>query len=217
VTNSWLVRAGGESKHALAFANAHAIAVGWNDIPGLADLRDLESAEVEALLANAPAVRTVGADLQELLLFRDVLQPGDLVVTPDAQVRQIMIGEITGPYEYRADDPVGDYHHVRSAKWFGRILRNSLAPGLSQDTNYRRTIRRLDAHAADWQELAQRAQMGGALPIEQRRSPETKRPAHREARRPHKDTSETKRCAECGQQRSLAQYETGSDLCVDCR
>ena len=214
----WLVRAGEGSRHAVRFATGGAIAVGWNNVPGLGDLRSHTQSEIAALLrafGRKPAV--AASEALELVTFRDDLQVSDVVVTPDAPVRQLLVGEITGEYQFLEAAPVGDYQHVRTVDWYGRCPRDGHSEALDRETKYRRTLRRLDDHHDEWLGLAERMKAGDALPI---RSPgRSHRPATTvgSARRPAPPETETRVCATCGMRVSAAQFVAGSDLCVDCR
>ena len=82
---AWIVRAGEDSRHAEGFASAGAIAIGWNDIPGLDDLRGMEQKQIEKLLREVGRSAGVASvDAREMLDFRDNIQLNDVVVTPDS-------------------------------------------------------------------------------------------------------------------------------------
>jgi predicted Mrr-cat superfamily restriction endonuclease len=216
--NCWLVRAGEGSRHAVRFATGGVIAVGWDDVPGLGDLHSHNQSEIAALLrANGSKPAGAASEALELVTFRDDLEVGDVVVTPDAPVRQLLVGEITSKYEYRESAPVGDFKHVRTVDWYGRCSREGHSEALNRDTKYRRTLRGLEDNRDEWLALAQRMKAGDALPIN---SPgRSHRPASSGAstRKPVPPEAETRVCATCGMRVSAAQFVAGSDLCVDCR
>lgn len=132
---AWLVRAGQESRHAGAFEAAGAVALGWTNISGLNDLEGLTAARIAELVrAFGRAPLPAAQDAAELIAFRDELAVGDLVVTPDARVRQVLVGTVASDYRYDEGTPVADYRHVRDVEWQGRIERDALREPLRKDT-----------------------------------------------------------------------------------
>jgi len=214
---AWIVRAGEDSHYAEGFATAGAIAIGWNDIPGLDDLRGMEQREIEKLLrAEGRSAGVASADAREMIAFRDGIQVNDVVVTPDSPAREILVGDVTGEYEYRPDAPLGDYRHVRTVAWVGRFGRDNLPAPLHQDTRYRRTIRLLDARPDEWLALVAEMRAGDPVSVHARRGTQkrvrTPRAAAREA-----PTAQTRRCPACGLGKAVGQFVADSELCVDCR
>lgn len=214
---AWIVRAGEDSRHAEGFATAGAIAIGWNDIPGLDDLRGMEQPEIEKLLrAEGRSAGVAAADARELLDFRDGIQINDVVVTPDSPAREILVGDVSGAYEFRPEAPLGGCRHVRTVSWVGRFGRDNLPPALHQDTRYRRTIRQLDARPDEWLALAAEMRAGDPVSVHARRGTQkgvrTPRAAAREA-----PSAPTRRCPACGLGKAVGQFAAGSELCVDCR
>jgi len=214
---AWIVRAGEDSRLAEGFATAGAIAIGWNDIPGLDDLRDIDQRGIEKLLrAEGRSAGVASADAREMIDFREGIQINDVVVTPDSPAREILVGDVSGEYEYRPDAPLGDYRHVRTVNWVGRLGRDNLPAELHQDTRYRRTIRLLDARPDEWLALAAEMRAGDPVSVLARRGTQkrvrTPRAAAREA-----PTAQTRRCPACGLGKAVGQFIDGSELCVDCR
>jgi predicted Mrr-cat superfamily restriction endonuclease len=214
---AWIVRAGEDSRQAEGFAAAGAIAIGWNNIPGLDDLRGMEQKQIEKLLrAEGRSAGVAAADAREMIDFREGIRVNDVVVTPDSPAREILVGDVSGEYEYRPDAPLGDYRHVRTVSWVGRLGRDDLPAILHQDTRYRRTIRALDARPDEWLALAAEMRAGDPVSVHARRgtqkSVRTPRAAAREAPSP-----QTRRCPGCGLGKAVGQFVAGSELCVDCR
>ena len=201
----WLVRAGEQSRHAARFAASNVIAIGWPNIDGLGDLRGLSEADVLQLLRLAPTVSSPEADAGELLAFRDEIKVGDVVVTPDATQRDVLVGEVTGEYEYLDPSPAGDYRHVRSVNWFGRWDRDLLPDHLRRETNYRRTLRRL-SNAREWMTFAENMRSSARLPTARRQG---SRAAVANSARPA-----DRLCPGCGLLKAPAQFV--SDVCRDC-
>lgn len=201
----WLVRAGEDSRHATRFAASSVIAVGWPNIDGLRDLRGLSGAEILRLLRLAPTVSSPEADAGELLAFRDEIEIGDIVVTPDATQRDVLVGEVTGDYQYLDPSPADDYRHVRTVTWFGRWDRDLLPDHLRRETNYRRTLRRL-TNRNEWMGFAESMRGSARTPTAQPKT--TRRAAGTSAQ------SRERLCPGCGLLKAQAQFL--SDVCRDC-
>src|SRR5688572_2043709 len=110
--NAWFVRAGEGGRYADQFVAAGVAALGWAVVSELRDLRGLDLSEVVGLIEDSGAITQPARDAAELLIFRDDLARGDLVVTPDSPRRDFLFGTVDGDYEYRDPSPVGDYRHV---------------------------------------------------------------------------------------------------------
>ena len=212
----WIVRAGEKNRHDRLFETMGAVAVGWNDVPGLGDLTGLTDTEIETLVRAAKPDADVEAERGRLVKFRDDLRPGDGVITV-TQGSEIVLGEITGGYEHRTT-PVGDYRHVRTVDWFGAMPRADLADDLRKDTNLRPALRELHERREVWLQLVDAAKAGarplrapGALPGRRKAA------AGSGGRAPAASTVVERRCPGCQMSKLPAQFIAGSELCVDCR
>jgi predicted Mrr-cat superfamily restriction endonuclease len=216
MSTCWLIRAGERSRHAARFASENVVAIGWPDVEGLGDLRSLDAPEIKGLLRAAGATaRLADSDAAELLAFRDVVALGDVVIAPDGPMRDVLIGEITGEYDYLDPSPCDDFHHVRTVRWYGRVAKDALPAELEQDTKYRRTLRRLETHDEEWSAIAKQAEADGG-PIVTRRTPATRKSSSRSASAIAEDRVR-RRCPQCGMQLLPNFFIPTSELCIDCR
>ena len=79
---------------------------------------------------------------------------GEYVLTPLEAAKEVLIGLVDGPYEYRRDLFGEDYPHVRRVRWlkrvpwdaFGAPARNAMASQLA--------VFVLDDHGAEIERLA---------------------------------------------------------------
>jgi predicted Mrr-cat superfamily restriction endonuclease len=212
MSTCWLIRAGERSRHAPLFASENIVAVGWPDVEGLDDLRLLDQIEIKGLLRAAGATaRLADADAAELVAFRDTMAVGDVVVAPDGPARDVLIGEVTGEYDYLDPSPCADFHHVRTVRWYGRVAKDMLAEDLEKETKYRRTLRRLEEHDEEWTAIAKQAEVDGG-PIVTRKSGRTSTSARAVA-----EERVRIRCPQCGMQLLPNFFVPTSELCVDCR
>lgn len=213
MVTGWLIRAGEGSRHAREFADNNVVAIGWSTIEGLDDLHGLSRAQILGRLVDSRKSTTPEADVNELLAFRDDVTVGDLVVTPDATTRELLIGRVTGAYEYLVPSPAGDYRHVRSMRWIGRWDRDLAPEPLAREVRYRRTIRRLTDQEG-WASLADRIEAGEG------RSPDAAgRPAQggRASQRRYRQSDPARRrCSECMQVLALTQFAVDAGVCRSC-
>ncbi len=222
----WIIRAGQSSRLADAFVEHDVVALGWADLVG--DLRRYDRYALTEELKGA-GVATPDQDAEELLNFRDQVIGGDLVVVPDTTAREIVVGRITGPYEFRADSPVvdeddGPSSHLRGVEWWGRGARDDLAEHLRKELNGRRTIHRLPSVRA-WTEVAEhlRASPRSARdPKPPRAAGARSSPRPRAARAPAAPRTSPPPvakalCEVCGLSKPASQFAKGSAMCNDCR
>lgn len=114
----WIARAGryGEDEEdALAKSLAIIGFRGFPDLTQFGSVDDLVAFHRQDIEPDAPTRRSRNL-AQQLWTFRQVVQPGDLVVLPlKTRSGQIAIGRITGPYRYLQ---VGDEkRHTRAVEW----------------------------------------------------------------------------------------------------
>ena len=121
----WLVRAGkyGE-RESLALDNGLAV-IGWDDLPNLSGVRTRE--ELYDLLEKTyPDVKrnTLLNWQSQIWLFVREIQIGDLVALPLKSRSAIVLGEVTGAYQYRQDLPLGA-RHTRPVAWRKELPRSA--------------------------------------------------------------------------------------------
>jgi restriction system protein len=115
---AWLVRGGEKGEREKAALGEGLIIVGWE---GLGDLSGCGTREGvrQALNVAYPevAANVIANWTGQLWRVREQISTGDLVVMPlKTKPGQVAVGQVTGPYEYRAQEPEG-FRHVRQVKW----------------------------------------------------------------------------------------------------
>lgn len=239
----WLIRAGEESRLAPTFDVAATVVVGWGDIPGLGDLTGLSRDAVVAVLEREPAS---DADAGELLVFRDDVKTGDAVVAFGTPELDLLVGEVTGEYEYRAQPSDGDYAHVRTVRWYARTGRDGLPGAMDEPPADRQSIRPLTP-SAEWLVLTDSLRATDAPPVKAptktavaKAAAATKAAARKAAAAVPKPPAKLRSrgpvasvgggvrpkgdspvpatlCQGCGLQKAKSQFRAGSPWCVDCR
>jgi restriction system protein len=223
----WIIRAGHSGSLADTFVSEGVVGLGWADLVG--DLRRYDRYDLTEAL-TAAGVATPDQDAEELLNFRDQVIGGDLVVVPDTAAREVVVGRITGPYEFRPDTPVvedddGPYAHLRAVEWWGRDSRDALPEHLRKELNGRRVIHRLPSARA-WTEVAEQlraAPRSASDPKPPRgATPRSSSPRPRAAARPALPRTSPPplaktMCEVCGTAKPASQFAKGSPMCNDCR
>jgi hypothetical protein len=71
----------------------------------------------------------VGLAVGALFRLANDFEIGDIVLTPEAG-GNILVGEVSGSYEFNPEPAYEDYCHTRPVRWFARLPRSSLAEDL---------------------------------------------------------------------------------------
>lgn len=122
-----MVRAGQGSVHADVFEREGVVGIGWHPEGDLTGITSLEAmrARVASAWPNASTM-SIANSAGQAFKFREVMQPGDRVVTYDGKRREYLLGRISGNYEFKGSDhPV--LNHVRAVNWEGRIPKKALS------------------------------------------------------------------------------------------
>ena len=202
----WLVRAGHGAQHVDAFLRRGVMTVGWARIRGLGDLRHHGEEEILDLLAAAGRGQPA-EDRRELTSFRDAAV-GDVVITPDTPARDLLVGDITGGYEYAGAPVCGDHRHVRPVQWQARCARADVPHDLAQPTlHYQRTVLLLPQQE-EWRAFATQVRTGRGRPVD---LPTSSRQRQARGSGPRNDD---RVCPACGLSRSPAMFD--GDVCRDC-
>ncbi|MEU8995046.1 CBS domain-containing protein [Streptomyces caniferus] len=130
---AWTIRGGRQGeREAIALDQRLAIA-GWEEVGDLtacASLNDVTALLEEQYPDEAPGTLTSWKHQLWRFLTMDV---GDLIVMPRKFQQIVAIGRLTGPYEYRADQPPG-FRHVRTVDWLVRDLDRATIKGDLRDS-----------------------------------------------------------------------------------
>jgi restriction system protein len=80
----------------------------------------------ELVAAAQPDKKKVSGDAGNLYRFAYGIRVGDVVVSPDGATRELLLGTVTGPYEFREKPVVSNFRHIRKVEWLGRRSRDEL-------------------------------------------------------------------------------------------
>ncbi|TQM25901.1 CBS domain-containing protein [Nocardia bhagyanarayanae] len=115
---AWLIRAGSTGERERRALDEGLAIIGWDEVGDLGRYPTWHDLKVGLRSAYPEATSTViGNWTGQLWKFDTTIQDGDLVVMPlKTHPGHVAIGRVSGPYEYRADEPKG-FRQVRKVDW----------------------------------------------------------------------------------------------------
>ncbi|MEU6749391.1 CBS domain-containing protein [Spirillospora sp. NPDC046719] len=124
---AWMIRGGSEGEREQRALREGLVIVGWNEMGDLSTIRTW--AELTSVLQRVypeASRNVIGNWTGQLWKFLKEIREGDLVVMPlRTNSGHVAIGRVTGPYEYRGDEPEG-FRQIRKVAWVN--------PALAKDT-----------------------------------------------------------------------------------
>ena len=121
----WLVRAGEGGRYASVFERRGVVAIGVHPVE---DVSGMSRSQIRESIASKRPGKEGKVPVEAALLdhFVNEIQVGDIIVTPDAGTRELLLGEVAGPYEYHEIPVVSNFRHARKVEWQGRHARDEL-------------------------------------------------------------------------------------------
>jgi len=115
--NAWLVRAGSNGEREEYNLANNVVGGGFKEVGDLSVYKTREEmfSMLESTFAGSPKQR-ISNYRGQLWAFVNRIQVGDLVVLPLKGSPQLAIGKVTGPYEYRSNEPE-ECRHCRPVTW----------------------------------------------------------------------------------------------------
>jgi len=115
--NAWLVRAGSNGERDDYNLANNVVGGGFKEVGDLSGCTDKDAMLqiLDTAYPGSPKQRTSNYRNQ-LWALTNRIEVGDLVVLPLKTTSQLAIGRVTGPYEFRADAPLGS-RHCRPVEW----------------------------------------------------------------------------------------------------
>ena len=127
MTRAWCVRADWGT-YTAAFRQGGYVAVGWNELGDLTQVAGREGLYplYRAAFPDDSAIVT-GQQVGQIARLRFEMQPGDIVITPDANTELLWHGKLGGDpaYSFTTGDPSCPYAHRRPVKWSATPLKRS--------------------------------------------------------------------------------------------
>jgi len=125
----WLVRAGSHGEQEQVAYDKNVVTIGWNHLSDLSKIT--EKSEIEELYVEAHGPQkkmSLANQVGQIWNFVKNIKKGDLVALPLKTQSSIVIGEVTGDYEYKELAP--NVKHTRSVKWLKTIPRSEFEQDL---------------------------------------------------------------------------------------
>jgi len=131
----WIVRAGKKGERQDFALDNGCVVIGWNEVldaTGFADREELKAFIKEQHPNYTPA--KIATSAGQVWNFVHGIKEGDYVALPLKGQSAVAFGKVTGPYQYKPDNPSGA-KHVRAVEWishdtprgdFSRDILNSL-------------------------------------------------------------------------------------------
>ncbi len=110
----WLVRAGRRGRYASDFVSRGLVAIGW---PAVGDLTGRERADLVQAVRREYGDKGAPGNAGMLWRFANEMAVGDLVLTPDAETRELHAGRIVGAYRFDTGALLDEYPNVRAVEW----------------------------------------------------------------------------------------------------
>lgn len=152
---TWIIKAGKEAQAFEKFRAQNKVAIGWNSLGDFNADGDWEEfrAEVKNRLAPDYSEQKVGKAAGQLWSFIRTLKNGDIVITPSAATRKVLIGKVCGNYSY---DPTFDpgLPRTRMMAWSPVISWDAIPPHLRNSFMVQLTVSRPGADMAPLIEAA---------------------------------------------------------------
>jgi restriction system protein len=125
-SNVWMIRAGRGGYLVADFANQNIVAIGWNQLGDLTDVRTRDEI-MELCRQTYPKDKPgrVVTTASVMHKFRNVIKKGDSVVTYDPATREYLVGEIASDYRFDTT-MIPDHANVRDVAWRSRVSRDAL-------------------------------------------------------------------------------------------
>jgi len=112
----WLIKAAGTLEDEELILENSVITIGWAEFPDLSSIKN-EVQVKKIMLEKYPGMQETrsSAWAREINSFITKIKKGDLVAVPLKTRNEMLIGKVTGDYEYRQ---LSDFiSHIRSVRW----------------------------------------------------------------------------------------------------
>ena len=113
MTHAWVIRSGRHGERDTWALQSGCSGGGWAEVPDLTPYSTLDAvAQVVAETYKGASDGTISNFAGQLWALRGRIEAGDLMVMPLKTTKQIALGRVTGPYEYRAHEEDANKRHV---------------------------------------------------------------------------------------------------------
>lgn len=206
----WVVRAGEENRLVDEFIDSGVTGVGYFTVP---DGTDLTYTAVRRLLVSEATSEALDLHTSMFIEFVKEISIGHIILMPDTPRRDMVVGDVTGPYEFHPDLPPERCRHRRTVEWFGRVPLADLPAGADKLYRQRTTLTR--ASTPGLEEFTDRVRAGDiGRPATARTGATPRRSSPAVRHRPAPVVRE-RVCPGCGMIKHVEQFGP-EGVCVDC-
>jgi len=117
----WLIRAGEDAEVIDPMRRAGLIGIRYDEI---GDAATMTPAEIEQAFLDANR-SFAGQHRARMHSFASEVKPGDLIVTPNANRREVWLSIVTGDYRFDPEPSIAGYNHTRTVDWLGWLDRDA--------------------------------------------------------------------------------------------
>jgi hypothetical protein len=206
----WVVRAGDENRLVDEFIDSGVVGLGYATLP---DGRDLSYTAVRRLLVAEATSDALDRQTSMFIEFVQELSVGHIILMPDTPRRDMVMGDVTGPYEFHDDLPPGRCRHRRTVDWFGRVAVADLPPGA--DKLYRQRSTLIRASIPGLEEFTDRVRAGEIGRLATARTRAVARRSKTAAKPKPVPIVKERLCPGCGMIKHVEQFGP-EGVCVDC-
>lgn len=142
--NLWLLKAAGTIEDEEAMLENNVITIGWSEFPDFSGIED-EAQVKQVMLEKYPSMNEERCEgwAGEIHTFIKKVRQGDLVSIPLKTRNEMLIGKVTGDYEYRQ---VSNFiTHVRKVRWMKNLLKGKFEEEYDTDLNTPETLLQVKA------------------------------------------------------------------------
>ena len=118
----WLLKAAGTLEDEEIILKNNVITIGWAEFPNLSQVKNEEQAK-KLMLDKYPGMQEVRgcAWAGEICSFITKIKKGDLVAVPLKSKNEVIIGRVTGNYEYKQLSSF--ISHIRKVRWLKTLTK----------------------------------------------------------------------------------------------
>jgi len=116
MTTAWLVRCGDGGRNIDDAVNRGVITVDFADAT---DVTGLPAEEIATQLVATKSRMAISRLAEMLFAFANEIAEGDVIISSDRARRQVVLGRVTGGYEW-AEGAAGQFDHTRRMDWTAR-------------------------------------------------------------------------------------------------
>jgi len=124
MTRVWVIRLGEGGQLADDCRTKQLAAIGWSEVGDLSAFKDYENLRASVYESyrdqyKSPGGAGVAAGM--LWSFVNDVKSGDIVISPERETRELMVGKVAGNYVFDPSAIASDYPNIRKVEWIGEL------------------------------------------------------------------------------------------------